>query len=70
MLCVQKKKVGERTRKAIYKKTATLVAAAAHLPYRFVEHKALKSFTQAFVELDSSHSCVPASKFIVGCLTV
>ena len=31
------KKVREGTRKVIHEKTATL-AAAAHLPYRFVEH--------------------------------
>ena len=49
------KEVGEGTRKAIRGKTATLVAAA-HLPYRFVEHQALKSFAQAFVELGASHS--------------
>ena len=63
------KKVGEGIRKAIREKTATLVAAA-HLPYRFVEHEALKNFAQAFVELGASHGCVPASEFIVGCLTV
>ena len=63
------KKVGEGIRKAIREKTATLVAAA-HLPYRFVEHEALKNFAQAFVELGASHRCVPASEFIVGRLTV
>ena len=63
------KKVGEGIRKAIREKTATLVAAA-HLPYRFVEHEALKNFAQAFVELGASHGCVPASEFIVGRLTV
>ena len=59
----------EGIRKAIREKTATLVATA-HLPYRFVEHEALKNFAQAFVELGASHGCVPASEFIVGRLTV
>ena len=64
-----KEKVGEGTRKAIREKTATLVAAA-YLTYRFVEQGILKNFAQAFVELGTSHGCVPASEFIVGCLTM
>ena len=40
------------------------------MPYRFVEQEALKNFAQAFDELGASHSCVPASEFIVGHLTV
>ena len=63
------KKVEEGIRKAIHEKTATLVAAE-HLPYRFVEHEALKNFAEAFVELGASHGCVPAFEFIVGRLTV
>ena len=47
-------KVKKGTRKAIYEKTATLVAAT-HLPYRFVEHKALESFVQAFIKLGAPH---------------
>jgi len=63
------KKVGKGTGKKIRKKTATLVAAA-HLPYRFVEQKALKDFAHSFIELDASHGCAPASEFIVGWLTL
>ena len=40
------------------------------MPYRFVEHEALQNFAQAFVELGASYGFVPASEFIVGCLTV
>ena len=64
-----KEKVGEGTREAIREKTATLVVAA-YLTYRFVEQVVLKNFSQAFVELGASHGCVPASEFIVGCLTM
>ena len=45
------KKVREGTRKVIPEKTATLVAAA-HLPYRFVEHQASGSLAMIHINYD------------------
>ena len=45
------KKVREGTRKVIREKTATLIAAA-HLPYRFVEHQASGSLAMIHINYD------------------
>jgi len=43
----------------------SIVVAAAHLPYGFVEQEALRNFAQTFIELGASHNFVPALEFIV-----